>query len=150
MYNNNKNYNNKSNGKKFVKKDRQSKQPKEHLILTGVELTEKMPDELYNNLAEVLEKIPFDLISVPLYTLKKNVFKEQAENTKGIMVGYVNAVKVEETEEDIIVKFDVTIYDAFKEQIKEFANPYIKVSCITEKDSLEVQTITKITILPQE
>ena len=72
-------------------------------------ITCALPDsELYESLYDALIKIPFNLISIPVYAKKSLLFENQPENIKSTIVGYVKAINIDENRS---ITFDIVLYN---------------------------------------
>lgn len=123
--------------------NRQNNRPKNlnmDVVLFELSRTAKR-DYDRDSLLELLEEIPFNKISIPVYANKNLVYNKDA---KGIIpVGYVRGY---DPESEV---FTVSIYGNYAETVKGFAEPVIYVNPFLN-DQNEVTTVLNLIIGPVE
>ena len=98
--------------------------------------------DAYDALCDALLKVPFDLISIPVYAKKSLLFENQPENTKSTIVGYVKTLCIDD---DNNISFDIVLYNSFAETISALEDKHVTITTINDKDG-NLKTITKINI----
>lgn len=134
-------YNDKNNnGKKFFKK--RDDRPKNVTMTVGLFELAKTTKVEYDRdtLLDILEVLPFDKVSIPVYTYKNLMFDK---NSKGTMVvGYIKSYDAKEE------TFDVVIYGNYVETIGDFSDAIIFPRVFINEETGEVRSIIGLDVCP--
>lgn len=95
-----------------------------------------------DTLLDILEDIPFDLISIPVYAHKSLIINEDARGT--MIVGYVKDFDAKNE------KFTVVIYGNYVDVVSNFLDAVIFPRVFVNKDSGVVNSIIGLDISPKE
>lgn len=120
----------------------EAKKPRK-LVMKNIPMviTRECSDEIKNEIHEVLADMKFNKISVPLYSVRNVIFKEDPENKKNITIGYIKSFDAEKDE------FTVVVYDGFIDKVKTIENPNIEIIFGIYDEKLTV--ISKLNMIPQ-
>ena len=105
------------------------------------------PDNIKNEIIDVLKNTPFNKISIPVASYKNIVNPEDADNTKNLTVGFIKSFN----EEDY--KFKVVVFNKFKEAINKLEDSVIEITYTERTDksgNVSLGTIIKFNIISIE
>ena len=118
-----------------------NKKPQQTHLKVGIVIPDGTSEEVLNEILEVLEKTPFNKVSVPISTYRYLVEDNIADDdNRVITVGYIKSFDAENHE------FNVVVFGANKPAIDEFVNPALELVFSEYNNKLGV--ITKFNVVP--
>jgi hypothetical protein len=126
----------------MTNKNAKAKAPSNY-ITAKLAFYKDLPDEVYNEIIDVLKKTKFNKISFPLNTYRYLIDETVDDiDTRMATVGYIKRFDADKLE------FTVAVYPKSHDAVAAFENPVVEVVWTEFKGKLGV--ITKLNIVPDE
>lgn len=139
---NNRSYNN-NNGERYEQKAPRQPRVNPNEVKAKLIFDEGVSDNIAKEILDVLAKMRFDKISIPIGTYRYNLGEDVAEGDNRIStIGYIRRYDSESEE------FTVIIFSNFIDIVKDMGDIAVDLTFLTNKAGDRLGTITKFVIVP--